>query len=197
MDWSACLICQQKTSEDLKCPLDGPGTGDKTAPYKNFLTNVCAFRKIDRLPQKLGFNEGVTVEYFVAHRAKWHKSCHRKFAKEKLHRVEWKRKLTLDDPDTATDENCQKDHQILPKSSSIFCGKEDDHLHEFRTLNADANIRWIATDLQDTTLLAKISGGDLIAIEAKYHLTCLTELRKRRHGSFGKWILKKKQKNWS
>jgi len=75
----------KKTSEDLKCPLDGPGTGDKTlktAPYKNFLTNVCAFRKINRLPQKLCFDEGVTVEEFVAHRAKWHKSCCRKFAKD-------------------------------------------------------------------------------------------------------------------
>ena len=173
------MICQQKTSEDLKCPLDGPDTGDKTAPYKTFLTNVCAFRKIDRLPQKLCFDEGVTVEDFVAHRAKWHKSCCRKFAKDKLHRAERKRELTLDDPGSATDEKRRKDRQILPKSSCIFCGKEDGHLHEFRTLDADANIRRMATDLQDTALLAKISGGDLIAIEAKYHLTCLTELRNR------------------
>ena len=179
MDWSACVICQQKTSEDLKCPLDGPDTGDKTAPYKTFLTNVCAFRKIDRLPQKLCFDEGVTVEDFVAHRAKWHKSCCRKFAKDKLHRAERKRELTLNDPGSATDEKRRKDRQILPKSSCIFCGKEDGHLHEFRTLDADANIRRMATDLQDTALLAKISGGDLIAIEAKYHLTLLTELRNR------------------
>ena len=104
MDWSACVICQQKTSEDLKCPLDGPGTGDKTAPYKTFLTNVCAFRKIDRLPQKLCFDEGVTVKDFVAHRAKWHKSCCRKFAKDKLHRADRKRELTIDDSVSATDE---------------------------------------------------------------------------------------------
>ena len=63
MDWSACVICQQKTSENLKCP--GLGTGDKTAPCKTFLTDFCAFRKIDRLPQKLCFDED-----FEAHRAK-------------------------------------------------------------------------------------------------------------------------------
>ena len=34
-------------------------------------------------------------------------------------------------------------------------------------------------ELQDTTLLAKIEGGDLIALEAKYHLPCLTKLRNR------------------
>lgn len=90
--------------------------------------------------------------------------------------AERKRELTLDDPGSATDEKRRKDRQILPKSSCIFCCKEDGHLHEFRTLDADANIRRMATDLQDTALLAKISGGDLIAIEAKYHLTCLTEL---------------------
>lgn len=179
MDWSACVICQQKTSEDLKCPLDGPGSGDKTAPYKTFLTSVDAFRKIDRLPQKLCFSEGVTVKDFVEHRAKWHKSCCRKFAKDKLHRAERKRELNTDNPDSATDEKRRKDRQTLAKSSCIFCGKEEGHLHEFRTLDADENIRRMATDLQDTALLAKISGGDLIAIEAKYHLTCLTELRNR------------------
>ena len=35
----------------------------------------------------------------------------------------------------------------------------------------------MATDLQDTALLAKIEGGDLIALDAKYHLACLTQLR--------------------
>ena len=28
-------------------------------------------------------------------------------------------------------------------------------------------------DLQDASLLARIEGGDLIALEAKYHLSCL------------------------
>jgi hypothetical protein len=78
------------TSGDFKCPLDGPDTGYKKAPNKTFLTNVFAFRKIDRLPQKLCFDEVITVEDFVAHRAKWLKSCSRKFSKDKLHRNERK-----------------------------------------------------------------------------------------------------------
>jgi hypothetical protein len=35
------------------------------------------------------------------------------------------------------------------------------------------------SDLQDTSLLARIDGGDLTALEAKYHLACLTGLRNR------------------
>ena len=44
----------------------------------------------------------------------------------------------------------------------IFCGEEDGLLHEFRTLDADENVRKMATDLQETTsLLTRIEGGDL------------------------------------
>jgi len=52
-------------------------------------------------------------------------------------------------------------------------------LHEFRTFDADDNLRRMATDLRDTELLAKISGGDFTAIEANYHLACLTSLRNK------------------
>jgi hypothetical protein len=37
----------------------------------------------------------------------------------------------------------------------------------------------MATYLQDTDLLSRIEGGDLIALDAKYHLACLTLLRNR------------------
>ena len=41
----------------------------------------------------------------------------------------------------------------------------------------------MATDLQDFEIMARICGGEMIAIEAKYHLSCLTKLRNR-HRSF-------------
>ena len=41
----------------------------------------------------------------------------------------------------------------------------------------------MAIDLQDSALLTRIEGGDLTALEAKYHLSCLTALRNR-HRSF-------------
>ena len=37
----------------------------------------------------------------------------------------------------------------------------------------------MATELQDTQLLSRIAAGDVIAIEAKYHLSCLVKLRNR------------------
>ena len=58
-----------------------------------------------------------------------------------------------------------------------MCGENTGTVHEFRTFDADTNIRKMATVLQDTALLTKIEGGGLIALEAKYHLACLTKLR--------------------
>ena len=66
----------------------------------------------------------------------------------------------------------------MDKKKYIFVG----HLHEFRTFDAD-NVRGMATDLEDKALLTRIDGGDLTALEAKYHLSCLTTLRNR-HRSF-------------
>ena len=72
---------------------------------------------------------------------------------------------------TGSDEKC------------VFCDKKVGVLHSFSTIEADRNLRRIVTDLQDFELLAKISGGDLIAIEAKSHMNCLTNLRNM-HRSF-------------
>ena len=42
-------------------------------------------------------------------------------------------------------------------------------LHSASTYKIDAKVREFALALEDTALLAKLSGGDMIAIEAKYH----------------------------
>lgn len=41
------------------------------------------------------------------------------------------------------------------------------------------DLRQMATELQDTELLARISGGDLVAIEAKYHYNCLSAYKSK------------------
>ena len=46
-------------------------------------------------------------------------------------------------------------------------------------LEADESIRQMATELQETELMARMEGSDLIALEANHHLYCLTALRNR------------------
>ena len=65
----------------------------------------------------------------------------------------------------------------MDKRACLFCQKEDGHLHEIRTLGADETIRQMAMELQEIQLMSRIEGGDLIALEAKYHLECYTLFR--------------------
>ena len=64
----------------------------------------------------------------------------------------------------------------------LFCGEKGkgfDVLHAVSTFDADKNIRIIRTmitELNDGQLLKRIVGGDLMAMEAKYQLTCLAKL---------------------
>ena len=37
----------------------------------------------------------------------------------------------------------------------------------------------MAEELQDTSLMTKIAGGDLVAIDAKYHYNCLSAYKNR------------------
>ena len=175
MDWTRCLICQTDTEEALKCPLNENGTGDKSGPYTHFLDNVEHFRQRHALPVPVKFQPDVIVSTLVFNSARWHKSCHRKFSTDKLERVSRKRNS---EDGISPEEKHQPKRQVLDQNMCIFCcGSQN--LQEFSTLDADTKVRQMATELQDSQLLSTIQGGDLVALEAKYHLNCLTRLRNR------------------
>ena len=181
MDWRKCVICQENKSETLKCPLNAV-SGEKTESYVSFMDNVSAFRNLGSLPARLYFDEDLTVQNLVQNKAAWHKSCRVKFSKEKLERAKSKRKKRDEEEPTSSKEK-RAQRQPLDKEACLFCQKTHGHLHEFRTFGADTNLRMMATELNDTELMSRISVGDVVAIEAKYHLQCLTSYRNR-HRSF-------------
>jgi hypothetical protein len=55
-----------------------------------------------------------------------------------------------------------------------FCDKSETHgpLHQVTTFDVDCRVRNCAHALQDSSLLAKLSLGHLIAVEAHYHTSC-------------------------
>ena len=67
------------------------------------------------------------------------------------------------------------------------------HSAQMQDLFVDTIVKQMATDLQDTTLLARIANTDVIAMEAKYHLLCLVQIQNR-HRSF---LLQKRSDNSS
>ncbi len=73
------MVCQLDSTEALKCPLHGPGSGDKSGPYQSFLSRVCAFRNLD-LQLLSHLTEHITADDMVSNEAKWHKSCYNNLA---------------------------------------------------------------------------------------------------------------------
>ena len=182
LTWDRCVICQQDTAEPLKCPLQTCGTSRDNAAvtYTSFRVNVQQFRAIGALPVALYFCTDTTADNVVAHSASWHKSCHLKLNNSKLARAQQKKEHIPDD-----ERKRPSKRKALDVQQCFFCekGEEENDLHEVSTFDADTSIRDMITEINETMLMTRIVGSDLMAVEAKYHLTCLTKLRNQ-HRSF-------------
>ena len=179
LDWNKCVICQQeKPSEPLKCPMQGPASScEKRDVYSSFIANVVEFRDLTALPTSIYFRDNVSAADFETHRASWHKSCHLKFNNSKLIKARKRKAKNTDDPE----QRPPSKRQAVKAESCVFCAKgcEEGDLHQVSTYDANSNIQTMITVLQETELLGRVDGGDLIAKETKYHLKCLTSLRNR------------------
>ena len=178
MDWQLCVICCEG-SGTLKCPAESHQKNGLEV-YTTFLENAREFREIGALPVELNFGCEGTADIFLTNQAKWHKSCHLKFASSKLSRAKQRKRKISDDGNM---DRRQSKRQALCAPLSldvcIFCMESSGKLHQCATMNLDKALRRMATELQDTSLLARISGGDLVAIEAKYHYDCMSTYKNR------------------
>ena len=182
-DWSICFLCQEATPELLQCPAQSKrhdvalGQG-----YSSLAKNIRRFNELQEMPmpidlRRLDAGSGMEAN-MLEHRAKWHPSCNRKFNNTKLQRAE-KRHATnvAGSPAKKKFTRQSTQHQTASKEICFFCeGEKSGPLHEASTFDLNKKVRKCALDIQDQKLLAKLSAGDLIAQEAKYHLKCLMEL---------------------
>ena len=176
MDWTKCVVCGE-AGGDLRCPLDSlQGNGHEV--YSKFLIAVKEFEEIDALPVKLTFNEDLTTDVLVKNRGMWHRSCYLKFNSTKLQRAKQGRKRQLENS-AERRKSKRQNSSVVREEVCIFCSEEDGWLHQCSTMSLDRELRKMAIEMQDAVMLSKISGGDLVAIEAKYHLNCLVSYRNK------------------
>jgi hypothetical protein len=190
MDWKLCIICQRSTKEALQCPARSKRK-DAGAGYFSFIRSALGYKaelgiEVTQIDiESPGIEQTLTI-----HNASWHKSCRDLYNNTKLERAK-KRKLAKSDKDEdSADEEPSSSSPVKSRRSSIltgpvaqnlqcfFCDKQDspDNLHCASTLEVDRRVRDCARLLNDSSLIAKLSTGDLIAIEAKYHANCLVSL---------------------
>jgi hypothetical protein len=134
--------------------------------------------------------EGNGIEHcLLKHEARWHKSCNSKFNKTELKRAEKRLSSSSEETDVCPKKYTRKSVQSSSLSSLLcfFCdkctGESKEPLHSVSTMDMDNRIRQIALDLQEESLLAKLSAGDMVALEAKYHKSCLTSICNRARSS--------------
>ena len=179
VDWTQCVLCQQDTEETLICP----GFSRKQATgagYKTLADSLLAFDRIDRLPKTINLSsldEGEGIESsFRCHNASWHDTCRLQYNKTKLQRAE-KRKPSRESSPLKKYLRHNKGEKT-PSEKCFFCDEsaEGKTLHNVSTFQLDACVRQCAYKLENKPLLAKLSSGDLIAQEGKYHAECLASL---------------------
>ena len=182
-DWKLCVICQQSIKEKLRCPAQSKRQ-DKEAGYKTLGEHLKQFAEIDCLPDislsRLDEGDGILAT-LSRHKASFHKTCYDRFNSTQLKRAQKRRSEAQENLGAGgkfTRSNAASYTKESP-ASCFICESEKGPFHEVSTMELDARVRECATLLNDEKLLAKLGGGDLIALEARYHGTCLTMLYRR------------------
>ncbi|KAK3758981.1 hypothetical protein RRG08_005607 [Elysia crispata] len=86
---------------------------------------------------------------------------------------------------TSTSQNCDDGPTADDSMSEELCiicdqpGGKKINFYKAATLGIDNKVRASAETLCDKDLIRKLSSGDMIAIDAHYHLTCLADLYRR------------------
>ena len=150
--------------------------------------NFLAFKKIDCLPPNMAprlKEDQDNEEILRSHKAKWHDNCRLiQFNKTNCQRAVKRKAFPAESVASPLKTfTCRRLVQTSTEPQQcFFCGKpanDSDSLHRTSTFDLDIRVRQCAQQLQDQTLLAKLSEGDLIALEAKYHAQCLALLYNR------------------
>ena len=183
LQWDVCVLCQV---------VGGTHVQPTRAGYAALASNLTALHELHSLPLNIiisRFDDGGGIEETLAtHKAKWHKSCYVLCNATKVDRARKRH-----DRSENTRYSPLKQHLRSANTSScymdtgeeenrqpcFFCDDSTGELHNAETMALDAHVRSIATDLRDTKLLAKLSSGDMVATDARYHVKCLAAFYNR------------------
>ena len=127
-------------------------------------------------------DDGIGIERTLKlHNAKWNKSCYASCNKTKVDRV--RKKVAKEHSITSASPLKCRLRVTMSCSCFFFDAPLEQDYHKAATLDLDTNVCKMATELKDTTLLAKLSSVDMVAKDAVYHKHCLTGLFTRYRSS--------------
>lgn len=158
IDWELCVLCQEETGAAMQYPTKSTrepvGNG-----YKSLAYHLVEFAKLGNMPLDISMlNDGDGIEATLTrHHAGWHKSCRLKFNQTKLERLQRKsiQEVKLPLPTRSSSFEAVD----LTEVNCFFCDKPagSEKLFNAATQSIDERVRDCATQLGDTTLLAKLA----------------------------------------
>lgn len=171
-----CCICQKDTTDDFVCPFKNP-VNNAYSGYKSFEGKLTEFSKLGEIPFNVNLerlSDGIEST-LQKNSAKWHKRCMLHFTNDKLERAR-KRKSSIPDLPIVPKKlkrSRRSTLQTVQMKDELFLGKR---LHRISTFIDDKR-----EECADVTLNSELKsylqlGGDLVSKEAKYHLSCYTNL---------------------
>ena len=142
--------------------------------YKINVLSPALKSKVERIISKSSATPEESLQWaFVENKAVFHKKCLIKYDEGHL-----KRLLEKESPEHET-VSPKKTRRSFSATNFLdncfFCNSEEGILFKCATTSLSKHVNVWATYLKDSKLLAKLSEGDMHAIEAKYHKKCLTE----------------------
>lgn len=121
------------------------------------------------------------AEDFKKFKAKWHKSCRQKFTNEKLEKM-IRSKERLTESKEVKDVKPSRSKAKPSNDICFFCDEESEpkSLTSCRTLGIDEKVRALCDffAIYAPIIRPKLSQGDMVAIDARYHLKCLSSFYK-------------------
>lgn len=208
IQWTLCVLCQADLPQPLICPAQAKRkTGDGYVTLETDLLGFSTIGCLPRNINVDLLNNGTGIANTMrTNSGRWHKSCRDALNATKLSRAK-KRKLNEELPNTSMlvdlddvlpDVDLTSTSKVSTRSTftlgqnlnndplCFFCNTEaqneldgNGRLWQVRTFTVDARVRQCATILHDHDVLAKLSEGDMIATEARYHSRCLVSYYNR------------------
>ena len=212
--WDRCFFCQSTDTRDLRDPKKSKNTSQTSDDvYTGVSQRIIELSRLGELQVDIddlsnngcgdtnALGDGELADISSANHAIWHKNCVLKVNSTSVVRARKKhssgvshaspvktRRLsdTIPSPDTLPGDGTNNSFPDN-KTVCILCGERGDmSLHKASTLGLDEKVRRCAMICQDKSLIAKLSAGDLIAINAEYHLPCLTKLYRKARSELNK-----------
>lgn len=135
---------------------------------------------VDIRLEQLDAGNGIEAT-LIENTAAWHKTCRNKISSLNLERALKRKNEASKGPSPIKTRRCSSDSsQKEHVNTCIFCDNVAGSagLHKASTFELDFKVRKCATELNDSRLLTKLAGGDMVAIDAQYHTKCLAKLYK-------------------